>query len=207
MSYNVDRFLMLSQSQYELIREKHGKYASWAVWAESSDKPKSNMGDMTIFGVNLMLHLLKPNVLMVGLNLSRFTPSDLFRNFHDPSPSGQDYKIRFAFRDTEYYGAYMTDIIKGVVEVDSKNIPRHLKENPGVLAESLEIFRQELRDLGAAAPLILAFGRMAYDILKENLSFTEYGKLVRLTHYSHQISKEKYREKVLFEIAEGISKS
>jgi len=198
---------VISQNQYELFREKHGIYASWAVWAEASDKPKSNMGDMIILGDNLALHLLKPNVLMVGLNLSRFTISEPFRNFHDPSPSGQDYKIRFAFRDTEYYGAYMTDIIKGVVEVDSKNIPRHLKENPGVLAESLEIFRQELRDLGAAAPLILAFGRMAYDILKENLSFTEYGKLVRLTHYSHQISKEKYRETVLKEIQQALCSS
>jgi hypothetical protein len=101
----------------------------------------------------------------------------------------------------------MTDIIKGVVEVDSKNIPKHLKENPGVLADSLKIFRHELRDLGASSPLILAFGRMAYDILKENLSFPEYGKLVRLTHYSHQISKEKYREAVLNEIQQALCSS
>jgi len=45
------------------------------------------------------------------------------------------------------------------------------------------------------------------EIIKENLLPTVHGKLVQLTHYSHQISKEKYREKVLFEIAEGISKS
>ena len=195
---------MISQNQYELIREKHGKYASWAVWVKGSGKPKSDMGDMAIFDDKLVLPVLRANVLMVGLNLSRFTISEPFRNFHDPSPSGQDYKIRFAFEDTEYYGAYMTDIIKGVVEVDSKNIPKHLKENPGVLAESLEIFRQELRDLGVVLPLILAFGRIAYDIIKENLPSAEYGKLIRLTHYSHQIGKEKYRETVLKEIADGI---
>jgi len=195
---------MLSQNQYELIREKHGKYASWAVWVKGSDKPKSNMGDMAIFDDKLVLSLLRANVLMVGLNLSRFTISEPFRNFHDPSPTAQDYKIRFAFRDTEYYGAYMTDIIKGVVEVDSKNIPKHLKENPGVLVDSLKIFRQELRDLGAVSPLILAFGRIAYDIIKENLSSAEYGKLIRLTHYSHQISKEKYREAVLKEIQQAL---
>jgi len=195
---------MLSQNQYELIREKHGKYASWAVWVKGSDKPKSNMGDMAIFDDKLVLSLLRANVLMVGLNLSRFTISEPFRNFHDPSPTAQDYKIRFAFRDTEYYGAYMTDIIKGVVEVDSKNIPKHLKENPGVLVNSLKIFRQELRDLGAVSPLILAFGRIAYDIIKENLSSAEYGKLIRLTHYSHQISKEKYREAVLKEIQQAL---
>ena len=195
---------MISQNQYELIRKKHGKYASWAIWAKGSDKPKSNMGDMAIFDDKLVLPLLRPNVLMVGLNLSRFTISEPFRNFHDPSSSAHDYKIRFAFEDTEYYGAYMTDIIKGVVEVDSKNIPKHLKENPVVLADSLKIFRQELRDLGAVSPLILAFGRIAYDIIKKNLSSAEYGKLIRLTHYSHQIGKEKYRETVLSEIAEGI---
>ena len=191
---------MISQNQYELIRKKHGKYASWAIWAKGSGKPKSNMGDMAIFDDKLVLPLLRANVLMVGLNLSRFTISEPFRNFHDPSPSAQDYKIRFAFKDTEYYGAYMTDIIKGVVEVDSKNIPKHLKENPGVLGESLEIFREELRDLGAISPLILAFGRIAFDLVKENLSSAEYSKLIRLTHYSHQIGKEKYRETVLKEI-------
>ena len=198
---------MISQNQYELIREKHGKYASWAVWAKASDKPKSNMGDMAIFDDKLVLSLLRANVLMVGLNLSRFTISEPFRNFHDPSPSGQDYKIRFAFEGTEYYGAYMTDIIKGVVEVDSKNIPKHLKENPGALANSLEIFRQELRDLATASPLILAFGRIAYDIIKENLSSSEYCKLIRLTHYSHQIGKEKYRETVLKGIQQALCSS
>ena len=98
----------------------------------------------------------------------------------------------------------MTDIIKGVVEVDSKNIPKHLKKNPGALANSLEIFRQELRDLATASPLILAFGRIAYDIIKENLSSSEYCKLIRLTHYSHQIGKEKYRETVLKEIQKAL---
>lgn len=197
---------MILRSDFELIRKRHGKYASWAVWAKALDRPKSNMGDMAIFGDNKVLPLLKPNVLMVGLNLSRFTISEPFRNFHDPSPGGQDYKIRFAFKDTDYYGAYMTDIIKGVVEVDSKNIPKHLKKNPGVLADSLKIFRQELQDLGAVSPLILAFGRIAFDIIKKNLSLAEYGKLIRLTHYSHQIGKEKYRETVLAEIKEASCK-
>ena len=195
---------MITQEQYQNIRQRHGSYGSWAVWAEALDRPKSNMGNMAIFNDNLLLSQLKPNVLMVGLNLSRFTISEPFRNFHDPSPSAQDYKIRFAFKDTEYYGAYMTDIITGVVEVDSKNIPKHLKENPGVLAESLEIFREEIRDLGAISPLILAFGRIAFDLVKENLSSAEYGKLIRLTHYSHQIGKEKYRETVLKEIQQAL---
>ena len=197
---------MLSQNQYGLIREKHGKYASWAVWAKGSDKPKSKMGDMAIFDEKLAIPLLRPNVLMVGLNLSRFTISEPFRNFHDPSPRAQDYKLRFAFSNTEYYGAYMTDIIKGVVEVDSKNIPKHLKAYPDVLEQSLKIFREELCDLGATSPLILAFGRIAHEIIAKNLHRREYTQLIRLTHYSHQISKEEYRKRVLSEIESGLCK-
>ena len=123
-------------------------YSSWAVWAPPTCKPKTGIGDLTIFQQKTIGNLLQPQVIMVGLNLSRFYPNEAFRNFHDPSAMAQDYKIRHAFKDTDYYGAYMTDIIKGVVEVDSKNIPKHLKANPNVLEQSLKIFRDELRDLG-----------------------------------------------------------
>lgn len=50
-------------------------------------------------------------------------------------------------------------------------------------------------------------GKGRLEIIKENLLPTEVGKLVRLAHYSHQIGKEKYRETVLNEIADGISRS
>lgn len=195
----------MDQEKWEKVKKKHGKYASWAIWAEASEKPKSNMGEMALFNEKLEKSLLKSDVVMVGLNLSRFFPEEPFRNFHDPSPHAQDYKIRYAFQETDYYGAYMTDIIKGVVEVDSKNIPKYLKENPSALEQSLKIFREELRDLGASSPLILAFGRITYQIIKDNLLPSEYRRLIRLTHYSHQISKEKYREKVLAEIQKGLA--
>ncbi len=191
---------MMSFERFEKIRRKHGSYGSWAIWRGQGPKPKDGVGDISIFDEKSILALIKPHVVMVGLNLSRFTISEAFRNFHDTSPRAQDYKIRHAFTDTEYYGAYMTDIIKGVVEVDSKNIPKHLKQNPDVLRDSLKTFREEVSDMGVEAPLILGFGHLAFEILKEHLLPTEYRKLVRLTHYSHQIGKEKYREKVLAEI-------
>jgi len=197
---------MVTKKEFELIKNRHGSYASWAVWSEGGTKAKTNIGDIKIFEREATLLLLRRDILLVGLNLSRFTVSESFRNFHDSNSRAQDYKIRFAFEDTEYYGAYMTDIIKGVVEVDSKNIPKHLKKNPDVLEKSLKIFREELRDLGTSCPLFLAFGRITYQIIKDNLLPSEYRRLIRLTHYSHQISKEKYRETVLAEIAEGLGK-
>jgi hypothetical protein len=85
-----------------------------------------------------------------------------FRNFHDSYSSAKDYKIRFAFKETPYYGAYMTDIIKGVAEVSSKKLLRYLKANPSVLQDNIGLFQAEMTDLGSVRPTILVFGGDAH---------------------------------------------
>ena len=40
---------MIDIQQFENIKQKHGSYASWAVWAGASEKQKSNMGDVSHF--------------------------------------------------------------------------------------------------------------------------------------------------------------
>ena len=68
---------------------------------------------------------------MVGLNVAaRSLASEPFRNFHDPSPVANDFKIRFAFSGTEFWGAYMTDVIKDHPETQSKRLLEHLKAHP-----------------------------------------------------------------------------
>jgi len=190
---------MIDKQQLENIKEKHGRYASWAVWADASEKPKSNMGDVSHFKNESVLSLLKNDVVMVGLNISRAF-SEPFVNFHDPNPRANDFKIRYAFKDSPYYGAYMTDIIKFLKEVDSKRVMKYLTEHPETIQLNVRTFRDEMHDLKATAPVILAFGRNAYKILSVNLNKTEYSKLIKLTHYSHQIGKEAYKEAVLKEI-------
>ena len=190
---------MIDIQQFENIKRKHGSYASWAVWAEASVKPKSNMGDVSHFKNKSVLSLLKNNVVMVGLNISRLV-SEPFVNFHDPNSRANDFKIRYAFKDSAYYGAYMTDIIKFLEQVDSKNVMKYLKERPEIIDENLRIFREELHDLKATAPLILAFGKDTHKLVSENLNKNEYRKLIKLTHYSHQIGKEAYKEAVFREI-------
>jgi hypothetical protein len=81
------------------------------VWADASEKPKSNMDDISHFNNESVLSLLKNDVVMVGLNISR-PVSKPFLNFHDRNPKANDFKIRYAFKDSPYYGAYMTDINK-----------------------------------------------------------------------------------------------
>ena len=63
---------MVEIQQFENIKQKHGSYASWAVWADASEKPKSNMGDVTHFKNESVLRLLKNDVVMVGFLLIGF---------------------------------------------------------------------------------------------------------------------------------------
>jgi len=193
---------MIDGEQFELIGRKHGGYASWAVWAAATRGPKSNIADLSILDVVATpstLQVLKNDIVMVGLNISR-SFAERFRNFHDPSPSANDFKIRYAFTNTEYYGAYMTDIIKNVEMVKSAELIKHLRAFPSLVRTNVEAFREELRDLGSDRPTILAFGSAAHALIAENISRNEYSSLDRLTHYSHQIGKEKYREAVLAQI-------
>lgn len=190
---------MVHLQQFENIKQKHGRYASWAVWADASEKPKSNMGDVSHFKNEIVLSLLKNDVVMVGLNISR-PVSEPFTNFHDSNPRANDFKIRYAFKNSPYYGAYMTDIIKFLEEVDSKNVMRYLRERPETIEENLRTFREEMQDLKGTRPVILAFGKDTHTLLSETLNRNEYFKLIRLTHYSHRIAKEAYKETVFKEI-------
>jgi hypothetical protein len=197
---------MIDIQQFENIKQKHGRYASWAVWTDASEKPKSNMGDVSHFKHESVLRLLNNNVVMVGLNISR-PVSDPFVNFHDANPKANDFKIRYAFKGSAYYGAYMTDIIKFLEEVDSKHVMKYLKERPEIIENNLRTFRDEMQDIRATAPVILAFGKDTHKLLSENLNKNEYRTLIKLTHYSHQIGKEAYKETVLKEIGSGVGVS
>ena len=139
---------------------------------------------------------------MVGLNFSRSLPEQFqnFRNFHDPTPRANDFKIRYAFTNTAYYGAYMTDIVKNFPMLKSAAVLKHLRTSPSLLRTNLDAFREELQDLNAQRPSIFAFGWAAHELLDKNLHPNEYSTLIRLTHYSHQIGKESYRETVLTQI-------
>jgi hypothetical protein len=192
----------VDRDQFELIKRKHGGYASWALWAPATRGPKSNIDDLKIFDIATnpaTLALLITSAVMVGLNISR-SFVEPFRNFHDANPHANDFKVRHAFAATPFYGAYMTDIIKNVPMVKSMDLIKHLRTHPAVVQSSVGLFREELQDLRCRRPTILAFGLAAHALLAENLMPGEYSRLIRLTHYSHRVAKEKYREVVLAQI-------
>jgi hypothetical protein len=193
----------MDRETFELIKQKHGAYASWAVWAEATGRPKSNVGDLSVLDPDqnpMLLQTLRNDVVMVGLNLSRLVAGP-FANFHDTRSAGQDYKIRYAFTGSSYYGAYMTDLITGVVVLHSGDLMRHIASDPHLIRENVHRLLDEFDDLRCASPTMIAFGKDAYELAARNVPSSRYSRLVRVMHYSNRISKEDYREHVLADLA------
>jgi hypothetical protein len=186
---------LITREKFDFIKGKYDKHASWAVWAKQGDTPKSNMGDLIVLDPEINKNLLSeldPNVILVGLNFSEDVNHKPFENFH-AGGKFQDYKTRYALRDSPYWGGYMTDILKDYPEKDSKKVNTHLKKHPALEQQNITKFRQEITDIGATNPLLVAFGNIVYDILKRNLADFE---IVKIPHYANYVAKEKYREQV-----------
>jgi len=184
--------------KFEFIKEKYGPVASWAIWKEVGEKAKSNMGDLNVLDPQQnpdVLSELKPDVVFVGLNVSRdIADFEPFSNFHPTYSHAQDYEIRFALKDTELWGGYMTDIIKDYPELQGQNVMRFLRDNPDVEKKNIETFREELKDLGTENRTIIAFGNDVFRILSRNLK-NEFN-IFRVTHYAAYINQQKYRDEI-----------
>ena len=154
------------------------------------------MGDLTVLDPEInknLLSELNPNVVLVALNFSEDVNHKPFENFH-AGGKFQDYKTRYAIRDSPYWGGYMTDIIKNHPEKKSDGLVKYLKTHPDEVQSNVESFRQELRDIGANTKLV-AFGKAVHDILKKNLPEFE---IVKIPHYAAQNynNKDEYRKRV-----------
>jgi len=195
--------MALSKQKFELIKRDMGGHTSWAVWAEEGKKPKSNVGDLSIFTsedkLKYTLEKLNPNVVLAGLNGSNgnnkvdldVTP---FANFHSNWHWAQDFKIRYATVNTPLQGAFMTDVIKHHFETDSTLVLKELKKNPDYEREKVNEFFKEIRTL-SNSPLIFAFGGLAFDLINK---YNVYGfQVYKLYHYAFTMSKEKFREHTL----------
>ena len=183
----------MDKIHFEKIKKLYGDYASWAIWAEVGDKPKSNMDNLSIFEDKNILSQLNPNIVLVGLNISkRDELNKPFENFH--GPLGGAYKIRYAFKNSPYWGGYMTDVIKDFAEKASNKMMSYLKENKIFEKENINSFLKELEDLESNNPTIIAFGNDAYSVLIRNLKDSY--NIKKVPHYSTYMSKENYRNEV-----------
>tara|TARA_B100000575_G_scaffold254686_1_gene224012 strand:- start:482 stop:1066 length:585 start_codon:yes stop_codon:yes gene_type:complete len=192
----------MNYEKYLQIRKVYGKHASWAIWSDEKDTPTSNMEDVSFFDDKEIYKQLNPNIILVGLNISTTFDETPFLNFH--GKGGGAYKIRYATKDTPFWGAYLTDIIKDFPEAESNKAMSYLKKNPDIVDQNIVTFLQEIKDLGSENPKIFAFGNDAYNIL-DSISNKKFS-LHKLHHYSwrgseyYKNNKENYRKHLLEQI-------
>jgi hypothetical protein len=188
---------MISIETFIEIRKRFGHFASWAVWAEEGKSPKDAIADLTVLDPEkspTLLETLHGNSILLGLNISRRIELP-FGNFHDHRPMATDFKIRYALRDTAYWGSYMTDIIKDFEEKASGRMMSFLRSNKDFEQESIRRLREEIELLGFANPVLVTFGKDAETIAKRNLS-GEF-RICCVPHYANYMSKENYRTQVI----------
>lgn len=187
----------MNYEKYLEIKDKYGKESSWAIWSALSDSNTSNMEDISFFNDKNTYKKLNPQIIMVGLNISEPLSGDSFSNFH--GNGGGAYKLRHALKDTPCWGAYLTDVIKNFPEPDSNKVLKYVKKNPDFLEHNINLFRDELSDLGSVNPRVFAFGDAAYEILKK-IPRKEFS-LTKLKHYSYRFqgfgNQDTYRKHLL----------
>ena len=179
---------MLSLEKYNEIKKRYGKSASWAIWAEEGSTPKSNISDLSIFNDDGVIKQLNPKYVFVGLNPSvQDIDKDTWHNFHSKDTKRQnDYKLRYALKNTKFWGAYLTDLVSDVEETNSNKV--------SVSAGNIKKFKEEI-DLLGTKPILIAMGDKVYKALIRY--FKDDYTIVGIKHFSCYISKEVYRKTVL----------
>lgn len=203
---------MLDRKTYKLMKKKYGGVGSWAVWCPQTDKnaPKSNMGNMDwAKDEDSLCSILNPGFVFVGLNLSdshgKYSDANTpWVNFHSGNPHGNSFKLRFALKDTSFWGAYMTDLIKGVKETDSKKVVAKLKKDSALLERNMKEFEREISHLGGK-PVLVALGKAVGKFLKPLELEGKYA-VKELPHYSSRINKEQYQAEVLKSLGKSNNK-
>lgn len=190
----------ITRERFDAIKNAWGHVGSWAVWADAAPGAgvKSGIGDLSVLDPDTnpaLLHTVTGDVVMLGINGSDAHGTRTFGNFHDPSPRANHFKLRFAYRGTPYWGAYLTDAFKNLPAYGAKRTIDYVRTHPDVARQQLGRLREELCALGSDDPLLIAFGRDLHALLIEQWG-AEY-RIVGVPHYAHFLSKENYRAQAL----------
>ena len=88
----------------------------------------------------------------------------------------------------------MTDIIKDFEEKISGKVKDYLSKNRDFEKQNIDTFLEELNDIGAKNPVLIAFGNEVFNILNRHLK--DRFKIIKVPHYANYTNKEKYREQI-----------
>ena len=205
---------MIAKKTFLEIRQRYGDLSSWALWSESDI---GNTDILSPSNFEAIKSNLKPEIVLVGLNVSADISPCSFANFHEAEGRSKTNLERLpsALRGTPAWGAYMTDIIKykdkckeKFINSDSKAVDDILKEDDELVRFNLKIFHKELNALNVENTVLIAIGVLAMKYLRRYRR--EFGdkslRLEQILHYSHTRDgyhdSVKYVERVKSEIAE-----
>ncbi len=182
--------MAISLEHFEELEKKYGGFSSWAIWNPNDPRDASimreNLGD------------LKPWIVMVGLNVSAPLPYP-WANFRI---GRNDRKLIHAFNQGPYRGAYMTDIVKGEVEVRSDNIKKRIKSGELDIQKHIEAFEIEMSNIGADRRThFILFGGLVDEIFTRYLS-SRFPLHLSCQHYAVYGSSESWAKNTLIKIGE-----
>ena len=192
---------MLDEKKYKQLKDEFGEYSSWAIWArEEPNSPASNVGDISIFDNPKIIDELHTEYIFFGLNPAEHKDlnNDSWCAFHSNDTKRQrDYKIRYALRDTPYWGSYITDVIKEIRNTNSHETVIEFKKDKRLQEKAIKDLERELEIIGGT-PTPIAFGNYVYELLSRiNADLKLFNKdIIKVPHYSAWCSKEKYRQRL-----------
>jgi hypothetical protein len=126
------------------------------------------------------LDTLKTSVVVIGLNVSRAV-ANRWLNFHSRDHAR---KLMFAFNNSPYRGAYMTDLIKGEIEANSGRMSARIRNGKVDIQKHINTFRAEMHDVGVQQyDLFILFGADVTNVFTTHLARI-YPNYVRCPHYS-----------------------
>lgn len=184
----------MNKELYENLKKEYGKRSSWALWADpDEDRPKSNIDCMDVFDGDVW-NRLNTKYVFVGLNPSGAENANTedWCAFHSSSPYQNDYKLRYALKDTQYWGSYITDLFivknSNSGEVTKKATLEEINAARDSLIAELEVLRNN-----GEKPTLIAMGNAVYKYLTP---LQNQYTVKKITHYAYRVNKYKYREMV-----------
>ena len=183
---------MISNSVYKLLA-KYGQTSSWAIWSAPKNgnwKSKDSIGDLSVFSNANICAQQNDEYIFVGLNPSRKISSAPWSNFHSNDRYAQDYKLRYALKDTKYWGSFMIDLYPDIVDVNSADAMGKATSAATNISDLIQIWNI----LGEKATVV-AMGNEAWKVLRKILPANI--PLVKIKHYSARVNIDDYRNTVL----------
>ncbi len=171
----------MDRIQYNILKEKYGKVASWLIYDEDYGNYEKNF----LLIERSVATILNPKYLFCGLNAALDTQR-VWEPFHCRYRGSKGKLLRDTFNNSKVFiGSYVTDLIKEHVNSKSQEVIADVKSNTANLNRNMDIFKQEIDDLkiGSDYPRIFAIGRDVYNLIANSNIGRSYN-VEYIPHYS-----------------------